>query len=915
MDKIGGLSFMAGQHLNALPDLLCLTDLNGCFIQVNPAWNQIVNKPEESLAGKRLAEFVALNDRTLIIDHLAATCNGHAMEPVVVPMKFLNSDSRFIEWRSTRINDEIFWVSRDVSSTIEGSKSMETLISATGDFLQLNPEDLDYQRIADQIRELSQALYVVVNIYTDDGNVYATKAISGIRDSILHASKLVGFPLIGKKWPYDPVIQNKSDAHCLTCFENLSEFAGHFLPETVIRIIDKSFNLGQIWLARIKKDGVSLGDFTLIFPKGQKFNQLTVVEGYTRQVGLLLARHKVELEMRQSEARFKDLFNKDLTGNFISSVDGEFILINEAFARIFGFESVEEMMTDRAEVTYINDEDRDRFLDLVREKRHLDFFEETLKRRDGREIVVLENVNGEFDENDELVRLQGYLIDITDRKQAENRLKDSERLLNSSQKISGIGSYILNIENGTWSGSEVLDEMFGITVEDDHTVGSWLSVIHPDDRTMMDRYFSEDVLEKRGRFDKEYRVIRKSTRTTLWVHGIGEVEYNDEGNAVRMIGTIQDITGRKRNEDALRRSEELFKAVVYNSSDLTVLTDESDNLLFISPQCESVLGFSGEMMVGKKLPWNIHPDDRDRCRLEWGLLKTTGKEVKDLQYRFIDPEGRERWLNHSSKPVLANDHLLEIHSTIRDITEKRRVDQELLLAKERAEASDRLKTAFMNNISHEVRTPLNGILGFGEMITEPGLSEEDKAFYLGILNSSSERLLNTINDYMDISLISSGNMEIRPSLFNLTELLQGIYTAFLPRTTEKNIELKVSFPEMARSYLIDTDGEFLRKVLSHLLDNAVKYSSGGTIEFGYTKTADLVEFYVKDDGIGITIEKQSHIFDYFIQEDSSITRRYEGSGLGLSIAKGLVSLMGGTIWVESEKGKGSKFYFTINTSQ
>jgi len=232
-------------------------------------------------------------------------------------------------------------------------------------------------------------------------------------------------------------------------------------------------------------------------------------------------------------------------------------------------------------------------------------------------------------------------------------------------------------------------------------------------------------------------------------------------------------------------------------------------------------------------------------------------------------------------------------------------------AKVRAEASDRLKTAFMNNISHEVRTPLNGILGFASFIVQPSLTDERKKQYLDILKESSERLLNTITDYMDISLIVSGNQNVNKEIIFLATILNEVYEKFKLPCAKKGIALTCEIPSLAEKLQISSDCTLLIKIMNHLMDNALKFTKEGGISICYTLKGSKVEFYVKDTGIGISAEAHKQVFDYFIQEDTSNTRGYEGNGLGLSISRGLVTLLGGEIWCESEKGKGSTFYFSI----
>lgn len=241
-----------------------------------------------------------------------------------------------------------------------------------------------------------------------------------------------------------------------------------------------------------------------------------------------------------------------------------------------------------------------------------------------------------------------------------------------------------------------------------------------------------------------------------------------------------------------------------------------------------------------------------------------------------------------------------------------RKNVELDAAREKAESSERLKTSFINNISHEIRTPLNGILGFGQILTDPLLKEEEKAEYLHIMNESSERLISTVTNFMEISIISSGNQEVIKAEFKPEFVLNDLKGHFKGICDRKNINLSVSLPPEAGSQKIYTDKELLFKILRHLLDNAIKFTDrGGFIIMGFEVRESEFLFYVKDTGKGISEDGKQSIFKRFMQEDNSYTRGYEGCGIGLSISTGLIELLGGTIWVDSEKGKGSTFFFTV----
>jgi PAS domain S-box-containing protein len=257
------------------------------------------------------------------------------------------------------------------------------------------------------------------------------------------------------------------------------------------------------------------------------------------------------------------------------------------------------------------------------------------------------------------------------------------------------------------------------------------------------------------------------------------------------------------------------------------------------------------------------------------------------------------------------DLLVVFANMLVNIQLRKQVDEALISAKEKAEESDRLKTAFMNNISHEVRTPLNGILGFAQFVLQPGISEEEKDYYLEVLNSSSERLLNTITDYMDISLIVSGNMKINKQPLILSQLLNEIYDKFHLKCKAKNLEFIIQVPSNNKGNSINCDASLLEKSISHLIDNAIKFTQSGSIILGFSLKDNEFELFVKDTGSGINPEVQEKIFNYFIQGDATTTRGYEGSGLGLSITKELIELIGGKIMVESVKGKGSTFFISF----
>ncbi len=241
------------------------------------------------------------------------------------------------------------------------------------------------------------------------------------------------------------------------------------------------------------------------------------------------------------------------------------------------------------------------------------------------------------------------------------------------------------------------------------------------------------------------------------------------------------------------------------------------------------------------------------------------------------------------------------------------VDQkkELFRAKEKAEESELLKSAFLANMSHEIRTPMNGILGFVELLKEPKLSGEEQKQYIGIIEESGKRMLNIINDIICISKVEAGHVEVVNAETIINDQIKYIYTFFKPEADSKGVKLiyKTGLSDLESN--VWTDREKLYAILTNLVKNAIKFTNSGFIEIGYERKGKFLEFFVKDTGVGIRQDKREMIFERFRQVSESLSRNYEGAGLGLAISKAFVEIMGGKIWVESELGEGSSFFFAI----
>lgn len=279
-------------------------------------------------------------------------------------------------------------------------------------------------------------------------------------------------------------------------------------------------------------------------------------------------------------------------------------------------------------------------------------------------------------------------------------------------------------------------------------------------------------------------------------------------------------------------------------------------------------------------------------------MKTKSGDIKyvSLNSRLVyDSEGKPSYID----------------GIMRDVTEYKKMTTELIKAKEKAEEGDRLKTSFLHNISHEIRTPLNAIRGFSELLNDPGLLPEEEKTFREIIIESSDHLLSIITGIVNISSLETGQEKLNEKEVNLNSMCDIIKEMFLSKIKDRNIILRqvTNLPDNESNII--TDETKLIQILSNLVSNAVKFTKEGVIEFGYLVKDPLLEFYVKDTGIGITTEVQEEIFKRFRQGETNNNRQYGGSGLGLSISKAYTELLGGKMWLTSEPGIGSVFYFTI----
>ncbi len=359
-------------------------------------------------------------------------------------------------------------------------------------------------------------------------------------------------------------------------------------------------------------------------------------------------------------------------------------------------------------------------------------------------------------------------------------------------------------------------------------------------------------------------------------------------------------------------SDKFFSNLMKSADDGISFYDREWNLKFANTAFYSIIGYDRRSYNSTSATELIHPDNKDYVQRRVKGLEKNGVFISEL--RLLHKDGHYVTLSTRSVTVLDdNGESLGALTISRDITKFKQVHEDLIKANEEAEASNRLKSSFLANISHEIRTPLNSVVGFSNLLLINDISRELKEEYVQHINHNSEKLLQIIGDIIDLSRLESSQIEITYEEASINEIVTEVMEEARQdiKRNEKPIILNVQNQFAENSDLIFTDRVWLKRVLSHLMDNAVKFTFDGSIIFSYTKENEDLVFSIKDTGIGIGKENLTNIFKEFRQEIEGHHRPFEGLGIGLTLAKEVVVRMGGKITVESEKGIGSEFRFSI----
>jgi PAS domain S-box-containing protein len=500
--------------------------------------------------------------------------------------------------------------------------------------------------------------------------------------------------------------------------------------------------------------------------------------------------------------------------------------------------------------------------------------------------------------------------DITEHKKAERALlqeKDfSETLIRSS--VDGILAFDQNFGITAWNPameqfaglvrSDVIGrpvfELFPFLLNDDRFLG----VLKGVSGIMKDSPYVLPQTGRRGYFEAYCSPLRDAS-----------------GQIMGGLAVVRDTTERRRAEEAVRLSEKRYRTVVESINEVIFQLLPAGTWAFLNPAWKVITGFEIEQTLGRDWSEFVHPDDREPAsRALASLLRSDAESIRN-ELRIVTRGGAIKWVEVFAQATPEEDGFIAgISGTLTDVTERRKNEEEMLRAKDAAEAAAKLKSEFLANMSHEIRTPINAVIGMTSILIDSPLSPEQRD-YVNVIRSGGESLLTIIDEILDFSKIESGRMQFECAPFDLRDSIEQAMDLVAALASEKGLELAYLMEPSSPATIAGDVGR-LRQILVNLLSNAVKFTERGNILISVTATPiegtrHRIQFSVKDTGIGIPSDKLERIFESFSQVDASTTRRYGGTGLGLTISKHLCELNGGTMWVESTPGVGSTFHFTI----
>ena len=503
----------------------------------------------------------------------------------------------------------------------------------------------------------------------------------------------------------------------------------------------------------------------------------------------------------------------------------------------------------------------------------------------------------------------GVLIDITQQKRVEENLKESQTQFKNIVENSTNLFYAHDTEHKLSFVSPQVQNY--LACEPEEAMVRWTEFVTDNPINEKGFQYTLKAIETGERQPTYELELQRKDGKKILVE-VREAPVIENGKVTGIVGSLVDITERKKAEKDIEESRILLKTIINATPDLVWLKDVNGVYLNCNKRFEDFFGKKEEEILGKTDYDFLSKELADFFTQHDKLAMKAGKPLKNEEEITFASDGHSEVLETIKTPVTGNNNeIMGVLGVGRDITQRKTFEKELTKAKEKAEESDKLKSAFLANMSHEIRTPMNGIMGFSSLLQKPGLSDEIRSKYVNIIRKSGERMLDTINDLIEISKIETGQEELHFKLVKPDTLLQNLYEFFKHSAEDKGLELIFERDPALENALIGTDIGKFNSIVTNLVRNAIKYTTAGFVKIREKKETNRLIVEVSDSGQGIPQDRHKAIFERFVQADIKDSQALEGAGLGLSIIKAYVEMMDGDISLESEPGKGSCFTIYI----
>ena len=598
----------------------------------------------------------------------------------------------------------------------------------------------------------------------------------------------------------------------------------------------------------------------------------------------------------QDDQSYRIFFERALEGLYRSTVEGRLTEVNPAFAEMLGYASTDEVMAiDVQRDLYVESKDREAMLAKVRRAGKVEQHNVPIQKKDGSLAYIHDYTRGIF-EDGELVGLEGILTDVTEQVRLSNQLRESEKRYRTLLQHLPVGVYRTTPEGEILEANTAAIEMIGATS---------LQHLRQHDAAdfMLERGLRAQHMEKlaSGKHRVEEFPFQCLDGRKIWVRDYMRAVEDEQGNIRYLDGVIIDITEQRRAEIARRESDARYRLLVEQFPEPIVVHD-GKRILYANAASARFAGIEdADGLMGRDIFDFIHPDFLASATDRVTSIVQQRKPAPPIEGKLEMPDGRAVDVEIISSPVRFKGKEAS-QVLLRDMTERKLHESQLVEAKERAEEMSELKSAFLANMSHEVRTPLTGILGFASILKEE--LQDEKQELAEYIHQSGERLLETLNSVLDLARLEANALTLDIEPVDVATEVRQTAVIFRPIAAEKGLTLSVDVPD---ELVVRTDRTCLHRVFSNLLSNGIKFTNEGSIHVRLACEGDHLLIRVEDTGPGIAPDFVPYVFDEFKQASTGLSREHQGAGLGLAITKRLIDRLNGDISIDSTVGQGSVF--------